>query len=311
MTTTTETSDEALTAESADVAFVPSDAPWQRELRRRQSCWREARGYPLGLHHGRPLGSRLRMPDAEEKLWNFLTPTIAELVRREYVTNGSAPRERQKVYGYPRLFADLLSSQPLAFNLFGELALDLARATAVARRLWPDRVERVTNIEFEWSPGRWNRRYLDNGTAADVAIFHTTPGGGSGIIFVETKYHEDLGGKDRTIKPRYLEVALDSGAFLNHATLQSGRLQQLWFDHLLVLAMQRAHGLDSALFVVAYPAINPRCQEAVLAYRGALDLSKPPTFEAMTLEEVVSVFEDEWSATWVREFRERYLTPTG
>jgi len=252
------------------------------------------------------------MPDAEEKLWNFLTPAIGELVRREYLANGVASREHRKLYGHPRLFADLLSSQPLAFNLFGELALDLSHASAAARRLWPDRVDRVTRIEFEWSPGRWNPRYLDNGSAADIAIFHTTPVGGTGVIFIETKYHEDLGGKDHAIKPRYLEVVLSSGAFLNHAigALQSGRLQQLWLDHLLVLAMRAVDNLDSALFVLAYPEINERCRQAVPAYRATLDATRPATFEARTLEEVVSVLEEDADIGWARAFRERYLTPT-
>jgi len=301
-----------LASETTDVAFVASDAPWQRELRRRQSRWREARGYPIGIHKGRPLGSRLAMPEAEEKLWNFLTPAIGELVRREYLANRSMPRELKKLYGHPRLFADLLSSQPLAFNLFGELALALSRATTAARRLWPDRVERVTRIEFEWSPGRQNPRYLHNGTAADIAIFHTTPGGGSGVIFVETKYHEDLRGQDRVLKPRYSEVAFDSGAFLSHASdaLRSGSLQQLWLDHLLVLALRKADNLDSALFVLAYPEINERCREAVPAYRATLDASRPPTFEARTLEEIVWALEEDATVAWAQEFRGRYLTAT-
>jgi hypothetical protein len=302
-----------LAAETTDVAFVASDAPWQRELRRRQSRWREARGYPIGIHKGRPLGSRLAMPEAEEKLWNFLTPAIGELVRREYLANRSAPPRQQALYRHPRLLDDLLSSQPLAFNLFGELALELSSASAAARRLWPGRVDRVTRIEFEWSPGRCNPRYLNNRTAADIAIFHTTPGGGSGVIFIETKYHEDLRDKDRTLKPRYLEVALESGAFLNHAveTLQSGSLQQLWLDHLLVLALRRADKLNTVLFVLAYPEINERCREAVPAYRAKLDANQPPTFEARTLEEIVSVLEEDGDAKWARQFRERYLTPTG
>ena len=53
------------------ITFVASDVPWQRELRDRQSTWREAKGHPIGYHRGRPLGSRLAMPAAEEQLWNF------------------------------------------------------------------------------------------------------------------------------------------------------------------------------------------------------------------------------------------------
>jgi hypothetical protein len=112
------------------------------------------------------------------------------------------------------------------------------------------------------------------------------------------------------IKPRYHEVALCSGAFTSCTTLQSGSLQQLWLDHLLALATQRADRLDSALFVLAYPEINLRCQEAASAYQTTLRASESPTFEARTLEEMVSVLEGDARNGWVRGFRERYLTPT-
>jgi hypothetical protein len=90
------------------------------------------------------------MPAAEEQLWNFLTPAIGEFVRSEFRSNLSRAGRKRKLYGYPRIFEDLLSSQPLAFNLFGELALNLDRATQVARHLWPERVASVSSVEFEW-----------------------------------------------------------------------------------------------------------------------------------------------------------------
>ena len=299
-------------ARDDDIAFVASDAPWQRELRNRQSSWREAKRLPIGQHNGRPLGSRLAMPAAEEQLWNFLTPAIGELVAREYRANLSRPRREQKLYRHPRLFEDLLSSQPLAFNLFGELAVDLDRATHVARRLWPERVASVSRVELEWSPGRWNPRYLDNGTAADVALFHTTPRGGTGVVFVETKYHEDLSGDDYEVKPRYFEVARASGAFAGERldTLTRGPLQQLWFDHLLALATKDTDRHESALFVVAYPEINERCGEAVARYREALTPAGAATFEARTLEELVGPVGAVVGETWESEFRSRYLAPT-
>ena len=45
-----------------------------------------------------------------------------------------------------RLWGDLLSSQPMCFNLFGELAADLALATRTARAWWPGRVAQVTEV---------------------------------------------------------------------------------------------------------------------------------------------------------------------
>ena len=296
-----------------DDSWVASDAPWQRDLRVRQSQWRAARGYPIGTHNGRPLGSRLRMPDAEEHLWNYLTPGIGRLVREEFLANAKRPRSQKKMYGYPRLFEDLLSSQPLAFNLFGELSIDLGKATAVARRLWPGRVDQVTAVEFEWSPGRWDARYLDNGTAADVALLHTTPRGGIGIVFVETKYHEDLLGKDNAIKPRYVEVARASGAFVAGAErqLESGNLQQIWLDHLLALATRQAARLETVLFTLVYPEINVRCQEADRAYAATLTPLGRETFAGRPLESVVAAVEETLRDEWVRAFTARYLGTAG
>jgi hypothetical protein len=301
-----------VTPDIADICFVSTDTSWQRELRRRQSRWRERQGYPIGSHNGRPLGSRLAMPAAEEKLWNFITPEIGELVRCEYVANASRSRTQKKVYGYPRLFEDLLSSQPLVFNLFGELALDLKRATTLTRRLWPSRVETVTRIEIEWSPGRWDPRYLDNGTAADIAFFHTTPNGGDGVICVEVKYHEDLRGKDYAVKPRYLEVARSSRAFLDDAlpVLGRGPLQQLWFDHLLALAVRETGRLETSLFVVIHPEINEACSSAIAAYRRALSPQGIASFDARTIEALFPFIRDLVGDEWSRAFSARYLTPS-
>ena len=91
---------------------VSSDAPFQCELRQRQCRWREKMGYPIGSHNGKPLGSRLSMPEAEQNLWNFLTPAIGKLVQAEYEANKHQPRFEKKMYGYPRLF---LVDIPVAF----------------------------------------------------------------------------------------------------------------------------------------------------------------------------------------------------
>ena len=99
----------------------------------RQARWRERQGHPIGLHRGQPLRTRLLMPDAERQLWNFITPAIGSLVASEYAANVKRRGPARKLYGYPRLFDNLLSSQPLAFNLFGELATDLDAATTVCR----------------------------------------------------------------------------------------------------------------------------------------------------------------------------------
>lgn len=104
--------------------------PFQRRARVLQSMWRTEQGYACGEHSSkgktRPLGSRLLMPWAKDTLANFLTEHVREVVRLE-VLDGR--RSKDKLFGKPRIFNDLLSSQPLCFNLFGELRANLGLAT--------------------------------------------------------------------------------------------------------------------------------------------------------------------------------------
>ena len=288
------------------MVVVDSDSAFQARLRTQQSLWREAHGLPIGNHNGVPLGSRLRMPDARNSLANFLTPGVRSIVREE-LEREEAGAGQGKLYGMPRLVEDLLSSQPLCFNLFGELKLDLRLATAVGRLLWPDAVDKVTGIEFEWSPGRGDAAYLGNNSAFDVVLFHSTPHGGSGFTGIEVKYHEDLRVKAANHKPRYDEVAAASGVFGLAVSADLGKppLQQLWLDHLLALSMTQHGDFDFGRFVVLHPVANLPCARAVADYTNLL--ADRATFDRRTLEEVVAAITWSTDASWIREFAERYL----
>jgi hypothetical protein len=125
--------------------FVSSDNTFQRRVRIMQSAWREKRGYLIGEHNGKPLGSRLAMPWAKETLCNYLTENIREVVRREVFSSNS----QGKLFAYPRIVNDLLSSQPFCFNLFGELQIDLKLATKVFAEI-------TKGHDFEMMPIIWS-----------------------------------------------------------------------------------------------------------------------------------------------------------
>jgi hypothetical protein len=105
-----------------------------------------------------------------------------------------------------RLWANLLSSQPLAFSLLADLGTDLELARRVLGRLWPERIAAVTTIGFEYSPGRSSPKYTADRTPFDVYVEHTTPHGGRGFIGIEVKYHEALTDAPAEHRPRYDEV---------------------------------------------------------------------------------------------------------
>lgn len=287
-------------------AFVGTDNPFQRLARVRQARWREGRDLPVGEHRGRPLGSRLAMPFAQETLANYLTDTIREVVRAEVLDPKASAG---KLYGRPRIFNDLLSSQPLCFNLFGELKRDPGLANRVIAILTGGRAKRVTAIEFEHSPGRRDAKYTGDRSAFDVFVAYTTATGAPGFLGVEVKYHEGLGDPPAEHRPRYDEVATLMGQFRPDAMakLRAKPLQQIWRDHLLVgsLVADPGAGFDEGRFVFLSPAENERCQAAVIAYRACL--SSAATFDAWLLDDVVRVLQDASAGPWADELAARYL----
>jgi hypothetical protein len=290
-------------------AWVRGENDFQRRARLLQALWRSDRGLEPGRWPGKDklLGSRLTERDAAAGA-NFLTPFIWALAKAEASQARAATHVRtKKLIDGDRLAADLLSSQPMCFNLFGELSADLQLATRALRRLWPHDVAQVVGITFEESPGRGDPDYLGNRSAADVFIRHTTPSGGMAFIAIETKYHEDLSGKPARHKPAYDEVAEWSGAF-EELRPKEGPLQQLWLDHLLALSMLRAEdGWESGRFVLAYPERNEAVAEAAYEYEAGLTDAGTATFGTKSLQTIHDAISQETDAPWVGAFAARYL----
>jgi len=285
--------------------LVASDNVFQRRARLLQALWREEHGLPIGLHRGKPLGSRLPMPRAQERLESYLTPTIRKVVRREVMDR---ERAAGKLFGRPRIFNDLLSSQPLCFNLFGELAEDLGLASRVFRRLLPDRVARVAAIELEWSPGRGDERFTGDNSAFDVFVRCVAPDGQAGFVGIEVKYHESLRDAAAKLRPRYDQVARAMGAFREDGLeeLEARPLQQVWRDHLLAGSMLQADARWArGLFVFLHPRDNDRCVEVVEQYGSCLVADD--TFAVWTLEHVADALGAENAGAWVDAVRDRYL----
>jgi hypothetical protein len=247
------------------VSNDPETTDFKRTARLLQSLWREKHGFPIGTQPmqsrdgkpTRPLGSRIDLVTARETGANFLTDRVRGAVK-ERLAN---PQPHQML-DEDRLYCDLLSSMPLCFNLFGELAADLALADKAVHTWWPDTPGTVTAVGFEWSPGRSLKgEYLENRSAFDVAFILDLGNGTKGVIGVETKYHEHAVAMAPTTDAKmewYRAVADASCVFEGGAqeAIIGTELQQIWLDHLLALSMLQ-HGSGEwgwAKFVVVYPS---------------------------------------------------------
>ena len=86
-----------------------------------------------GGAQARLVGSRLPLAYAKETGANFLTAGALDAARTRTSTI-----EPHQSFDHQRLWADLLSSEAVAFNLFGDLAADLALADQAVHTWWPD-----------------------------------------------------------------------------------------------------------------------------------------------------------------------------
>ena len=284
---------------------------WKRRARLRQARWREARGFPIGTQphgqtDGKRVGSRLELSFAEAGGANFLTPGA-----RDAAVARLKHREPHETLQPARLWADLLSSMPLCFNLFGDLTSNPDAAARAVQAWWADAPQGTVHVRLEHSPGRRDPEFLGNRSAFDAAFEIEQPDGKHAIIGVETKYHEHAKAEARPKDDalvRYEQVTKRAGIFRDgwQAKVIGTDLQQIWLDHLLVLAMlQHPSGKWAwGRFVLVYPAENPSFAAAATRYRQLL--RETSTFEARTIEELLHT-PGALAAALVDAFAERYL----
>jgi hypothetical protein len=280
------------------------DTVYSAHARLLQSKWREKRQLPRGR-----FGSFIETGFATRSRVNFLTDTIKEIVSREV----ESAHETGAFIAAPRIWDNLLSSQPLCFNLFGEMQADLDLATAFFRTLFPDRVEVVTALKFEYSPGRGDPKYTGDRSAFDVFVEYTNLGK-RGFLGIEVKYAESLNEETvdkaaKNYRPRYGEIILESGVFKADTLedLKRPPVAQICRDHLLSIVTKQNY--DEGFFVFLYPAGNVLCARGVKAYELLLE----STDEAKTgfyprhLETFIETLCRLREAKWTKELRSRYL----
>ncbi len=180
---------------------IPADADeFKHRMRLHQGWWR---AFVLGEKPGRhPVDREKQVCSTIENggitKKNFLTENACRafdqtlLERNEYAAG---------LVNEDRVVNNLLSSQPLAFNFFGELKQDTEMATLILRQ-WVPEVERVTEVRFEYAPAF--QADVDN-SAFDVAFFFDTVGGKRGLLGLECKYTDDFSKKEYC-KPEYRKI---------------------------------------------------------------------------------------------------------
>jgi hypothetical protein len=287
-------------------SYYPKDTDYATHARLLQSKWREKKGYP-GLKYG----NFLDIDFAKSSKANFLTDNIKQIV-----TDSIANAEVEGgMIGEPRIWNNLLSSQPLCFNLFGELHYNLDLATKYFRELFPNRIETVKSIKFEFSKGRGNIDYTGDHSAFDVFLEYSNAGK-NGFIGIEVKYSESLNEEPKEkANETFLKHQKEYTRLTNSQTFKQNSIEslkeiplsQIWRNHLLSIAHLKDY--DEGFFVFLFPKENSHCQNGVDEYKKHLvsETEEQSGFYARYLDDFIRTLRSLHNTNWAGELEERYL----
>ncbi len=286
----------------------PQDTTFSAYARLLQSKWRFRKGYPFGK-----LGNYIENEYAKREKVNYLTNNIKNCVDESIIQariNGGMIAE-------PRIWNNLLSSQPLCFNMFGEMHYDLEFATEFFQTLFSTKVKRVTSVKFEFSPSRGNKEYTGDHSAFDVFIEYFNHQDEECFIGIEVKYAETLKEESKkkafenfkNHKQEYERLTLDSSVFKVGAIehLKQVPIAQIWRDHLLSIASKK--DFKGGFFVFLFPSLNEACRKGVDLYRSHLISpdEEETGFYPRYLETFIETLNQICDSSWAKELKERYL----
>lgn len=309
------------TIEASGQKMCKADNRYQAYYRYLQTLWRESHNIPVKKSNMQSDNDVYGNYTSDREA-NFMTDGIRALVNRELAPENKGDRLIEET----RLRTNLLSSQPLCFNLFGELKLNPEKALQFFNILYDNYFKSIDNIEFEYHPARRDPRLTGDRSAFDVFVEYTSVANKKGFIGIEVKYSETLkeGAKTvkdildkqfcdepRTRRDRYRELSEGFFAEESFKTLEQLPAFQIWRDHLLAVSMCKAFHkqYDEGVFLFLSPYSNQNCRDGVTNYSNLL--LKPEGVDShfchAWLEEYIETLDMVFDADWTKDMKTRYL----
>jgi hypothetical protein len=294
-------------------AYYKQDTDFTAYARLLQSKWREGKGYPIGKsQNGTIYGNYVEKDFAQKNGCNFLTQKIWEIAQKEM--------EMAKIsgafYQKDRFICNLLTSQSMCFNLFGEFFEEKNTLLNIFNELKPNLMDNITEIRFEYSPGRADERYLGDHTAFDVFIEYEKDGEKS-FLGIEGKYVETL--REESIEQseinyknhiQYKQITESCGLFkpkiINE--IKKPPYSQIWRDHLLSISLKNSKNklYNNGYFVYLYPFNNSDCRTGIKNYMLFLQDPEESIFE-IYVEDLIKAIRRNVNKDWANELYDRYI----
>jgi hypothetical protein len=294
-------------------AYVKTDTDFTAYARLLQSKWREKNGYPIGKSQkGTIYGSYIEEEYAKKNGCNFLTQKIWNIARNEMEKSKSSGA----LYSEYRFVCNLLTSQSLCFNLFGEFLERKDVLLKIFNEIKPALMDKITEVKFEYSPGRGDKKYLGDHTAFDVFIEYEKNNEKS-FLGIETKYVETLSEESNEQAEynfnrhiQYRKITESCGLFKPEITneIKKPPYSQIWRDHLLSISLKNGKGkkYNNGYFVYLYPFNNSECRSGIKGYMNFLEKPETNIFE-LYVEDFIKIMDKNIDEDWVKELFDRYI----
>ena len=217
--------------------------------------------------------------------------------------------------GEYRLFNNLLSSMPMAFNLFHPLIImkeqDSKSVNTIFKALFPKLpIHTVESILIEYIPTPVSK-YTNDKSAMDAAILFSDEKNSKYIIAIETKYTDSLGKNKARDNKLKLEAAKDSKLFTNEGLNHiSEGCTQIYRNFLLTEKFRMVENLKDSFSIILAPEQHPSTKSEI---ESILKFVKPEyhyKLEKYSLEGFVRTIASncpEPYSKWIQWFDNRYL----
>jgi hypothetical protein len=225
------------------IGRLPLESGFKKRMRFHQAWWRtfvlveEPGNHPVRKNE--TIGNTILNGRINCK--NFLSQNIIDVVEETIQDRKIA---KSGIIEEDRLFNNLLSSQPLCFNFFGELKNDLVLALKILQCFYPELTE-VVSVKFEFST---EEKYTNDNSAFDVA-FEVMVGENKGLLGIECKYTDSFSPKEYD-KQEYLHIYNENkgGTFVApYKNFIASKFNQLFRNQLIGEALVQNKKYDFVL----------------------------------------------------------------
>lgn len=294
------------------------DSPFAKRMRLHQSWYR---ANELGVRCGTGPHSTSTshygnmLTDADAKAGrNFISPAALAYARLKVAEKAT---NRYLTIDEYRLYSNMLSSQPMCFNLFADLWLGVAASwpnssEVLAAMFVGSDIAQVISVEVEMIP-RPTGDYIGDRTAFDALVRFQGKDGKPGIVAIEMKYTDTLGDNVARDPKQQFQFAADVGLLTPEGREYYQRrkgFDQVARNLLLTLSYAHKHNMGNAINYVLGPEQDTQTPDIIRNLQSRLTPKYQDRIVWLPLQTAVDQGRDKANAyhtDHLMRFHQRYL----